>query len=178
MQQWTYLLKAKGEEIHRIIAYKTRALATVYTRFEWRCRTLRGCDQAKDSIDASKLKTTSSTLERDLENSSISAQSHSKIPVSMENLVRVVPHLHHPKKWRSYQAQKARPISSSCLWMQSLCNDDRRTQEGESSTEIQPKGVDWLPYWIRLNECIPNMESSYQQSRTNKRCYVQRIRNL
>ena len=70
----------------------------------------------------------SSTLERDLKDSSISTQSHSKIPISMEDPIRLVPHLHRPKKWHSsYLAQKAKSITPSSIRMQSLCNDDRRT---------------------------------------------------
>jgi hypothetical protein len=46
--------------------------------------------------------------------------------------------------------------------MQSLYNNDRHTQEGESSKEIQPKSIDWLLYWIRLNKYIPSIESSCQ----------------
>src|SRR6266516_5894036 len=62
MRQRTDNPEASGEEIRRIFTHKDRAFATVHTSPKWSRRTLRGCSQAKDSLDASKLETSYGTL--------------------------------------------------------------------------------------------------------------------
>ena len=56
---------------------------------------LRGCGQVEDLSNVDKFKITSSTMERNLESSSIFTQLHSKILILLEDLIQMFLHLYY-----------------------------------------------------------------------------------
>lgn len=53
--------------------------------------------------------------------------------------------------------------------MQSICHDNRGTQERETSQTIQPEGLDRVLGRLRILEYVPRLEPSYEQGCDNAR---------
>ena len=76
---------------------------------------LKGYGQVEDLSNVDKFKITSSTIERNLESSSIFTQLYPKISISLEDPIQTFPHLYCIIEQHSNLVQIARSIISTSI---------------------------------------------------------------